>query len=125
MENEFCKVFKELEIDRALLPVLMGANRSTVHKYLEGDVTNIPASAMTLIKLLQFLQSRDLQLFREWLVLQEFNTSSVHYLGNPEIWKIYKDSVDKMAPSTRKYLEETSDTHRDKYLAFKAKGSKK
>lgn len=34
--NEFEKIFNEMNLDRALLPILFRSNRSTVWKYLSG-----------------------------------------------------------------------------------------
>ncbi len=69
--NEFEKIFNEMNLDRALLPILFRSNRSTVWKYLSGDST-APASAMSLIMLLQLIQKRNPDLLAEWLTLSDF-----------------------------------------------------
>ncbi|WP_230351008.1 hypothetical protein [Lelliottia sp. WAP21] len=105
-KNEFKDAFEVLGVEESLLPVLMNANRSTVHKYLRGQVA-VPASALAFVRLLGFMKTRDMELFREWMVLCEMSTKPEHYLPHPELWKIYKDSFEKMRPSVRHFLDET------------------
>ncbi|WP_034456003.1 hypothetical protein [Buttiauxella noackiae] len=101
--NEFAKVFNEMGIERALLTSLTGMSRSVVHKYIEGDVS-VPASAMALIRALQLMQKRSPELFKEFLILQEFNVAPEHYIDNPELHKVFENSIEKAAPSVKKYL---------------------
>ena len=77
--NEFEKIFNEMNLDRALLPILFRSNRSTVWKYLSGDST-APASAMSLIMLLQLIQKRNPDLLAEWLTLSDFTIPPEVYL---------------------------------------------
>ena len=84
--NEFEKIFNEMNLDRALLPILFRSNRSTVWKYLSGDST-APASAMSLIMLLQLIQKRNPDLLAEWLTLSDFTIPPEVYLDQPDYWK--------------------------------------
>ena len=81
--NEFEKIFNEMNLDRALLPILFRSNRSTVWKYLSGDST-APASAMSLIMLLQLIQKRNPDLLAEWLTLSDFTIPPEVYLDQPD-----------------------------------------
>lgn len=80
--NEFEKIFNEMNLDRALLPILFRSNRSTVWKYLSGDST-APASAMSLIMLLQLIQKRNPDLLAEWLTLSDFTIPPEVYPISP------------------------------------------
>jgi len=104
--NEFAKIFEEMGIDRSLLPILMRANRSTIHKYLEGTVT-VPASAMTLIMFLQFIQKREPILFAEWLTLSDFTIPPSVYLENPDYWRGWKYSEGKVNQRVLECLKNT------------------
>lgn len=101
--NEFAKIFKEMGLERSLLPILMGANRSTVHKYLDGSV-KVPASAVTLIQLLQFIQKRDPELFKEWLVLSDFTIPPEVYLTQPDYWEGWRFTQHKVNGKVLQYL---------------------
>ena len=64
---------------------------------------------MSLIKLIQFLKARSPELFREWLILQEFQSLPEHYLEHPNLHKAFEVSTDRMRPVVREYLELTKD----------------
>lgn len=74
---QFLDMVDKLDIseDRALLQVLTGIGRSILFKYLSEDsvskVDNIPQSAMSLLKLLVLVRTRNPELFYEWAVLQQ------------------------------------------------------
>ena len=91
--NEFEKIFNEMNLDRALLPILFRSNRSTVWKYLSGDST-APASAMSLIMLLQLIQKRNPDLLAEWLTLSDFTIPPEVYLDQPDYWKVNKNVLE-------------------------------
>ncbi len=102
--NEFEKIFNEMNLDRALLPILFRSNRSTVWKYLSGDST-APASAMSLIMLLQLIQKRNPDLLAEWLTLSDFTIPPEVYLDQPDYWKgwVYtQHKVNKKRPGISK-----------------------
>lgn len=103
--NEFAKIFEEMGLDPALLPILFRANRSTIHKYLSGAV-GVPASAMSLIMLLQLVQKRNPDLFAEWLTLSDFTIPPTVYMENDEYWKGWKYSQGKVHPKVLEYLKE-------------------
>lgn len=120
MSNEFREIFEELDVPEALLTVLTATNRSTLYKYLRGQVDNIPATAITLMRLLQFLKHRDTELFKEWLVLQEMGTRPEHYLDNPQLYKVLKDSAVKFRPGTRSYLTQLRQQQQEEKLKKEA-----
>lgn len=103
--NDFEKIFSEMGIDRALLPVLFKANRSTIHKYLTGEVA-VPASAMSMIQLLQLVQKRSPELFEEWAVISDFNVPSDIYLNDENYWKGWTWAQHKLHPKVLQYLKE-------------------
>ncbi|AGB79262.1 MULTISPECIES: hypothetical protein [Pseudocitrobacter] len=103
--NDFAKIFEEMGLDKAILPILFRANRSTIHKYLDGSV-NVPASAMSLIMLLQLVQKRNPELFAEWMVLSDFTIPPEVYLEQPEYWKGYKFTEHKVNKNVLEYLKE-------------------
>lgn len=102
--NEFAKIFNEMGLEKSLLPILMRANRSTVWKYLEGSVA-VPASAMTLIMLLQFMQKRDPELFKEWMVLSDFTIPPEVYLNQPDYWRGWVHTRPKVNAKVLAYLD--------------------
>ena len=103
--NDFEKVFNEMGIDRALLPILFRSNRSTIHKYLSGE-SSAPASAMSLIMLLQLIQKRNPELFAEWLTLSDFTIPPEIYLDQPDYWKGWKFTPHKVNKAVLQYLKE-------------------
>lgn len=104
-KNEFQRVVDAMGIDVSVLPVLLGMNRSTVHKYLSGVFSDVPAASISLIRLIHLINERSPELLREWMVLQEFSIAGEHYLKNPELYRALLDSHGKMSPSVRKFLE--------------------
>jgi hypothetical protein len=103
--NDFVRIFEEMGIDRSILPILMRANRSTIHKYLEGAV-NVPATAQTLLMLLQLIQKRDHELFKEWMVLSDFTIPPEVYLEQPDYWKGWKFTEHKVNNRVLQYLKD-------------------
>lgn len=103
--NDFEKIFEQMGIDRALLPILFRSNRSTIHKYLSGD-SSAPASAMSLIMLLQLLQKRAPDVFAEWLTLSDFTLPPEVYLDSPDYWKGWKYTQHKVNKNVLEYLKE-------------------
>ncbi|MCW2474713.1 MULTISPECIES: hypothetical protein [unclassified Symbiopectobacterium] len=103
--NDFEEIFNEMGIDRALLPILFRSNRSTVHKYLSGE-SLAPASAMSLILLLQLLQKRSPELFAEWLTLSDFTIPPEIYLNQPDYWKGWKFTEHKVNKAVLQYLKD-------------------
>ncbi|MDK9585883.1 hypothetical protein [Lelliottia wanjuensis] len=110
--DDFNKIFNELNIDRALLALIMGVNRSTLIKWIDdGEARTTPtqqpsAAAFTLIKLLQFLKQRDPELFAEFMVIQDWKAPSETYLDNPEFWQAWKWSKHKLNKNVLQYLNE-------------------
>lgn len=104
--NEFEKIFNEMNLDRALLPILFRSNRSTVWKYLSGDST-APASAMSLIMLLQLIQKRNPDLLAEWLTLSDFTIPPEVYLDQPDYWKGWVYTQHKVNKNVLEYLKNT------------------
>ena len=102
--NEFEKIFNEMNLDRALLPILFRWNRSTVWKYLSGDST-APASAMSLIMLLQLIQKRNPDLLAEWLTLSDFTIPPEVYLDQPDYWKGWVYTQHKVNKNVLEYLK--------------------
>ena len=102
--NEFEKIFNEMNLDRALLPILFRSNRSTVWKYLSGDST-APASAMSLIMLLQLIQKRNPDLLAEWLTLSDFTIPPEVYLDQPDYWKGWVYTQHKVNKNVLEYLK--------------------
>lgn len=102
--NEFEKIFNEMNLDRALLPILFRSNRSTVWKYLSGDST-APASAMSLIMLLQLIQKRNPDLLAEWLTLFDFTIPPEVYLDQPDYWKGWVYTQHKVNKNVLEYLK--------------------
>lgn len=64
--NEFTRVFNELGMTKTELTTLLNAPRNTIFNYLNGSVTNMPASAVTLITLLAFIKQHHPRAFEEW-----------------------------------------------------------
>jgi hypothetical protein len=112
-ENDFLKCFQEMAISPALLSVLTGCNRSTLHTYLQsstsgkGNKRAAPASAMALIRLLQLVQARSPEVFQEWLLLQDFQIAPEEYLHNTNYRDKLKLITNKMNPSVKEYLEDS------------------
>ncbi|NLS55920.1 hypothetical protein [Hafnia alvei] len=105
MSEAFRETFERMEIEPALLTLLCQVHRSTSHKWLSGDVKEIPAAAETLIRLLEFVQKRSPELFCEFMILQDFRTPSEIYLSDPACWKSYEFCKHKVTPKVLDYLE--------------------
>lgn len=104
----FKETFEKMGIEKGVLQTMMNLPRATLWKYLEGKTTNFPATALTLIELLRFLQQRDEELLREWVVLQDYGLRSEVYLDNPELWKEWKYSnQEKIKKDVLQYLKST------------------
>lgn len=103
--NDFEKIFAEMGIDRALLPILFRSNRSTIHKYLSGE-SAAPASAMSLILLLQLLQKRAPEVLEEWAVISDFQVPPEVYLAQPDYYKGWSWAQHKLHPKVLQFMKE-------------------
>lgn len=75
-KEEFRKVVERLGFvdDPHTLQMLTGIARSSIFKYMsdtESAISNIPASALNLVKLLLLVKTYDPELFVTWGVLQQ------------------------------------------------------
>ncbi|WP_407732510.1 hypothetical protein ACJJVG_08785 [Pseudocitrobacter faecalis] len=110
--NEFNKIYNDLGLDRAVLSILMGVNRSTLIKWIDdqdGRTTPLQqpsAAAFTLIKVLQFMKHRNPEMFAEFMVLQDFNVPGEVYLNNPEYWRGWEWAQHKLNKGVQQYLLE-------------------
>lgn len=71
--NEFTRIFNDLDIDKTELTMLLNTPRNTIFNYLKGSVTNMPASAVTLITLLAFIKQHHPRAFEEWGEITRYN----------------------------------------------------
>lgn len=70
--KEFIDYVNRLDIDQPALCILLGVQRSTLNKWINGTVTQIPAVAVTAIKLLWFMKESSAELFERWAMVQDF-----------------------------------------------------
>jgi len=98
--NEFEKIFNDLGIDKGLLPILFRSNRSVIHKYLSGEST-APASALSLLLLIELIEKRNPELLDEWAVL---SVPREVYLEQPDYYKGWTWATHKLHPKVLEFL---------------------
>jgi DNA-binding XRE family transcriptional regulator len=92
--NEFTRVFNELGMTKTELTTLLNAPRNTIFNYLNGSVTNMPASAVTLITLLAFIKQHHPRAFEEWGEIARYNKNQEKRDGNTlSLFDIISDEV--------------------------------
>ncbi|AJQ99484.1 MULTISPECIES: hypothetical protein [Hafnia] len=92
--NEFTRIFNELGITKTELTTLLNAPRNTIFNYLNGSVTNMPASAVTLITLLAFIKQHHPRAFEEWGEIARYNKNQEKRDGNTlSLFDIISDEV--------------------------------
>ncbi|RJT47162.1 hypothetical protein [Rahnella woolbedingensis] len=74
--NEFLDYVRRLDIDQPALCILLGLPRSTLNKWINGTVTQIPQVAVTAIRMLWFMRESDEKLFEKWAIVQDFGVTA-------------------------------------------------
>lgn len=75
IQKEFFFYYDSLQIDQPALCIALNLQRSTLSKWLSGKVTNIPAVAISAMKLLWFMQKSSPDLFHRWIIIQEYGVT--------------------------------------------------
>jgi len=70
--KEFLDYVQRLGIDQPALCILLGLPRSTLNKWINGTVTQIPQVAVTAVRMLWFMRESDEVLFEKWAMVQDF-----------------------------------------------------
>lgn len=79
--NEFLDYVQRLNIDQPALCILLGLPRSTLNKWINGTVTQIPQVAVTAVRMLWFMRESDPALFEKWAMVQDFGVTA-EYAAN-------------------------------------------
>ncbi|MES4613128.1 MAG: hypothetical protein ACTH8P_14665 [Ewingella sp.] len=79
--KEFHDYVARLGIEQPALCILLGVQRSTLNKWLNGTVTQIPAVAVTAIKMLWFMKESDPVMFSKWAYVQDFGMTAEYALN--------------------------------------------
>lgn len=74
-QKEFFFYYESLNIEPVALCVALGLQRSTLAKWLDGSVTNIPAIAVSTVKMLWFIKELNPDLLCRWLLIQEYGVT--------------------------------------------------
>lgn len=80
--NEFLDYVQRLGIDQPALCILLGLPRSTLNKWINGTVTQIPQVAVTAVRMLWFMRESDAVLFEKWAMVQDFGVTADYALNN-------------------------------------------
>ena len=74
--KEFLDYVQRLGIDQPALCILLGLPRSTLNKWINGTVTQIPQVAVTAVRMLWFMRESDEVLFEKWAMVQDFGVTA-------------------------------------------------
>ncbi len=85
-QAEFKSYLERLGIEQPALCILLGVQRSTLNKWVNGTVTAIPAIATTAVKMLWFIKESDPQLFQRWMMIQDFGVPA-EYATNEKAYE--------------------------------------
>jgi transcriptional regulator with XRE-family HTH domain len=85
-QAEFKSYLERLGIEQPALCILLGVQRSTLNKWVNGTVTAIPAIATTAVKMLWFIKESDPQLFQRWMMIQDFGVPA-EYATNDKAYE--------------------------------------
>lgn len=102
-QEEFQDYFTRLGIDQPALCILLGVQRSTLNKWITGKVTQIPAVAITAIKMLWFMKESDNEMFERWAMVQDFGVPAIYATNNKAQEFLHMIKREPSAP-IRKYI---------------------
>lgn len=84
-QKEFFFYYESLTIEPSALCIVLGLQRSTLGKWLDGSVTNIPAIALSAMKMAWFMKELNPDLFCRWLLIQEYGLTGDDVLDDDNI----------------------------------------
>ncbi|MBU9843948.1 hypothetical protein [Rahnella ecdela] len=101
--NEFLDYVRRLGIDQPALCILLGLPRSTLNKWINGTVTQIPQVAVTAVRMLWFMRKSDEALFEKWAMVQDFGVTA-DYAVNDKAQEFLHTIKREPSPAIKKLL---------------------